>query len=324
MYQTQTFYKYLSILLFANNLIYIKIIKYIYIKLSSIQSTAILTTSITNSKLTAHINHFGAELYSLKNNSDKEYIWGGNPAFWGKHSPVFFPIVGTLKNNTYHIENKEFHLSRHGFARDMEFELIDKKENSATFAIQSSLETQKVYPFSFELRIIYTLQESFLDIQYIVINIGNSKMPFSIGAHPAFALPGNFENFALEFKQDETLEWHLLENDLISNNKKKVALQDNKLPLSYPLFENDALIFKTLQSKTLTILKNENPYLRVHFNDFPNLGIWTKKDAPFLCIEPWFGYSDTEDNSGNLFQKEGIQILEANQTFNSKFSIEIL
>jgi galactose mutarotase-like enzyme len=283
-----------------------------------------LTTTIKNSNLTAEIKHFGAELISLKTNTNKEYIWEGNPDFWGKHSPILFPIVGTLKNNSFHYDGMEYHLSRHGFARDMEFELIDKKENSATFSLQSSEETLRVYPFIFELQIIYTLDKNSLNIEYKVMNKGKSKMPFSIGAHPAFAMPGNFENYSIAFEKEEPLEYYLLENDLISNKTKKLEVQNKRIPLTYKLFENDALIFKTLESGSLIILENENPVLSVIFEGFPSLGIWTKMNAPFLCIEPWFGYSDTEENSGNLFEKEGIQILQENDTFNSKFSVKIL
>ena len=283
-----------------------------------------MKTVIKNTFLTATINSFGAELCSLKNKENKEYIWEGNPDFWGKHSPILFPIVGTLKNNSYQYNEIEYHLSRHGFARDMDFELIDKKENSVTFSIQSSEETLKVYPFLFELQIIYTLDENRLQIEYEVMNNGKSKMPFSIGAHPAFALPGNFENYAIQFEKEESLEYYLLENDLISNKTKTLELQNKLVPLNYQLFKNDALIFKTLESNSVTILENSNPKLRVNFNNFPSLGIWTKMNAPFLCIEPWFGYSDTNENSGNLFEKEGIQILEENKTFRSEFSIEIL
>jgi galactose mutarotase-like enzyme len=116
-------------------------------------------TTLKNNTLTAQIQHLGAELISLKSSQGKEYIWEGNPEFWGKHSPVLFPIVGTLKNNTFHHNEKNYHLSRHGFAREMEFQLIDSTENSATFSIQSSEETLKVYPFEFELHLIYTLEK---------------------------------------------------------------------------------------------------------------------------------------------------------------------
>ena len=283
-----------------------------------------MITTIKNSFLTAEIKHIGAELISLKTNLNKEYIWEGNPDFWGKHSPVLFPIVGTLKNNSFHHNGIEYYLSRHGFARDMAFELIDATQNSATFSIQSSEETLKVYPFEFELQLIYTLHGNNLSIAYKVINNGKNAMPFSIGAHPAFALPNQFENYAIAFEKEEPLEYYLLENDLISNNTKKLEVHNKQIPLTYMLFENDALIFKALQSNSLTILENENPILRVHFEDFPNLGIWTKMNAHFLCIEPWFGYSDTNENFGNLLDKEGIQILNPNEIFNSKFSVEIL
>ncbi|MDI1306154.1 MAG: aldose 1-epimerase family protein [bacterium] len=283
-----------------------------------------MKTVIKNSFLTATINSFGAELCSLKNNENKEYIWEGNPDFWGKHSPVLFPIVGTLKSNSYRYNETEYHLSRHGFAREMDFELVNQKENSVTFSIQSSEETLKVYPFIFELQITYTLDENSLSIEYNVINNGKSKMPFSIGAHPAFALAGNFENYAIQFEKEESLEYYLLENDLISNQTRTLESENKLVPLKYELFENDALIFKRLESNSVTILENKKPFLKVSFEDFPSLGIWTKINAPFLCIEPWFGYSDTNENSGNLFEKEGIQILEENKTFRSEFNIEIL
>lgn len=283
-----------------------------------------MTTTISNSILKASIKHAGAELFSLKDNQENEYIWEGNPDFWGKHSPVLFPIVGTLKNNTYTINEKDYHLPRHGFARDMAFELIEKTENKAVFSLQSSEETLQKYPFEFELQLIYTLNENALELEYKVINKGKEKMPFSIGAHPAIALPNNFEDYALQFEKEESLKYYLLENDLISSKTKILETKDNLVPLNYELFSNDALIFKTLESKSLTILKGLKPYIKVDYKDFPSLGIWTKEDAPFICIEPWLGYSDTDKNTGDLYQKEGILTLEANKDFSAKFSITTL
>ena len=283
-----------------------------------------MTTTISNSNLTAQINHFGAELFSLKNHENKEYIWDGNPVFWGKHSPILFPIVGTLKNNAYSYNGKEYHLPRHGFARDMEFVLINKTENSATFSLISSIETKKIYPFDFELKVIYTLEEYHLSIEYNIINNNNCSMPFSIGAHPAFALPKSFENYSLKFNYNEVLTSYQLENDLLSDTTENIEMIDNEVPLNYSLFEKDALIFKKIKSKSITILENKKPLICVRFDNFPNLGIWTKNKAPFLCIEPWIGYSDTVDSTGNILEKEGIQILNSSEIFKSKFSIEIL
>lgn len=283
-----------------------------------------MTTTISNSNLKAQIKHLGAELFSLKSDQNTEYIWEGNPIFWGKHSPILFPIVGTLKNNSYSINGEKYQLNRHGFAREMEFELIEKTDDSATFSLVSTLETKKVYPFDFELQICYSLKDNKLNIDYKVINKNETTMPFAIGAHPAFALPENFEDYNLEFQQDEVLKYYLLKDGLISNHTNELQLDKKQLGLNYKQFEKDALVFKTLQSKSITILKNTNPILKVNFSDFPNLGIWTVVNAPFLCIEPWFGYSDTTEEYDDFSKKEGIQLLKKRDTFESNYSIEIL
>ncbi|WP_031456543.1 aldose 1-epimerase family protein [Flavobacterium chungangense] len=282
-----------------------------------------MNTTISNSKLKASIKLHGAELFSLVDNGNKEYMWNGDLNFWPKHSPILFPIVGSLKNESYTFNEKEYNLGRHGFARDMEFQLIKKTESSATFSLSYNEETLQKYPFKFELQIIYKLEEHKLNIKYKVINKGETKLPFSIGAHPAFSLPEKFSNYSIEFEKEEKLKYSLLEDGLISNTTKILETVNNEVSLNYKLFENDALVFKTLKSNSLTIFQNSKPYIKVDFEGFPNLGIWTKENAPFICIEPWFGYSDTVEKFGDLFKKEGILILEANQTFNTSFEIEI-
>lgn len=280
--------------------------------------------TLSNSELTATINTFGAELISIKNNSNREYIWEGNPNYWGKHSPILFPIVGSLKNNNYIYNNSIYHLPRHGFARELDFEVKEKTDLEVVFSLKQTGATLEKYPFNFELQISYTLTNSVLKIGYKVINNNDFSMPFSIGAHPAFALPSDFKNYELLFEKSEKLIVSTLENDLISNATYILPMENNSLRLNYSLFENDALIFKTIASKSVTITENKIPFLKVHYNDFPSLGIWTKSQAPFICIEPWIGYADTIENNGNLEDKEGIQILGENQTFETNYLIEIL
>ena len=281
-----------------------------------------MNVTIKNTNYTATINTKGAELISFKN-EDREFIWEGNPEFWGKHSPVLFPIVGTLKNNEFQYSEEKYTLSRHGFARDMEFIIKEQSENKIIFSLEPSDATLKNYPFIFELQLVYILEENKLTIQYKVLNKDNKEMPFSIGAHPAFALPGNFEQYSLSFEDDTELNYFLLEDDLLSDKTESIELEDTRLPLNYQLFERDALVFKEINSKSITINENSKPLLKVYSKDFPNLGIWTKTQAPFICIEPWFGYSDTYNNSGNILEKEGIVVLQAGKVFECKFSIEI-
>ena len=284
-----------------------------------------MTTTISNSKIRADISSNGAELISLKKSkTGKEYIWNGNPEFWAKHSPTLFPIVGTLKNNSYLYNNVEYHLSRHGFARDNNFELIHQTDNEVVFSLKSNEETLKLYPFQYELQIKYTISGNDLLVIYHVFNENDFEMPFSIGGHPAFALDKNFENYALEFEADETLEFYLLENDLLLNQSSKINLDKKTLPLTYSLFENDALVFKKLKSNSILLKENNLPILNFRFNDFPNFGIWTKINAPFICLEPWVGYADTISANGNILEKEGIVLLEPKKNTTFTFSITIL
>jgi galactose mutarotase-like enzyme len=281
-----------------------------------------LKVTIKNNNITAIITTKGAELVSLKA-KDREYIWEGNPAFWGKHSPVLFPIVGTLKNNEFQYSEENYSLSRHGFARDMDFKIKEQSESRVVFSLEGSESTFKSYPFIFELQLIYLLEGNRLTIQYEVFNKDNKELPFSIGAHPAFVLPENFESYSLSFEDDKTLTYFLLENDLLSDKNEMINLEEHGMPLDYKLFERDALVFKQINSKSITINENSKPILKIDFKDFPNLGIWTKPKAPFICIEPWFGYSDTNNNSGNILEKEGIVILGTDKVFKCEFSIEI-
>jgi galactose mutarotase-like enzyme len=280
---------------------------------------------ISNNHVSISINSKGAELNSLKNlTTNTEYIWEGNPNFWGKHSPVLFPIVGALKDDSYFYTGKNYNLSRHGFARDYEFEMIDSSSSSVSFLLKQNPEIASKYPFDFELQINYELVNQTLIISYLVNNKLETEMPFCIGAHPAFALPNPFENYSLEFEKEEKLITHELENNLFSGKTRAIHLNKNNLPLHYALFEKDALVFKTIQSKKITILENKKPYLKVDFENFNSLGIWTVQNAPFICIEPWIGFADNYNTNGNIIEKEGIQILKSKQTFKAQFSIEIM
>lgn len=283
-----------------------------------------MKTTLKNLHSTVEINHKGAELCSFKNKFNKEYIWEGNPEFWGKHSPVLFPIVGTLKNNSFVYNDTTYQLLRHGFARDVNFQLISKTDEEAVFSLLANEETLKVYPFLFELQLKYTLIENELQIAYSICNKDDVVLPFSIGAHPAFALPKDFESYTLAFDQYENLISYQLENDLISDSTIEQKMSENKLPLTYSLFENDALILKNLNSKKITIIENNIPLLQIKFDDFPHFGIWTKKEAPFICLEPWLGYSDTIHSNGKIMDKEAIQFIEPNEIVDLVFSIEIL
>ena len=284
-----------------------------------------MNVNLSNEFCSASIFTKGAELNSFKNNqTNTEHIWEGSPAFWGKHSPVLFPIVGALVNNSYVYHGKKYELSRHGFARDFEFEHNNSRPDCASFLLKENAETWLKYPFQFELQIDYTLVEKKLIISYTVRNRSTDEMPFSIGAHPAFALSQSFTDYSLAFEIDEPLITHELDHNVFSGTTRTIPLQNKLLPLDYNLFEKDALVFKTIASKSIIVLEMSLPILKVDFEDFSSLGIWTVHNAPFICIEPWIGFADDATSNGNLFEKTNIQVLQPNSSFNVSFSIELL
>lgn len=279
--------------------------------------------TVSNSIFSAVIDTKGAELKQLLK-GNQNYIWEIDTQYWDKTSPVLFPIVGRLKDDKYTINNKEYSLPRHGFARNYNFEMLNHSENQVVFRLSENEETLKVYPFQFELEMKYILIENTLTIQYSVKNNSKTLMPFSLGGHPAFALHTNLEAYALVFDQEDSLIRHKLKNDYFSGDTFEILLQDHQLYLSDELFEKDAIVLKSFQSKEITLLKNQVPYLSFQLEGFPHLGIWKKANAPFLCIEPWQGFADHCDDSGEIFQKEGIIVLPPNEVFSTSFSITIL
>lgn len=281
-----------------------------------------MIVTISNSIISASINALGAELIRLEKDS-KNYIWSVDETYWNKTSPILFPIVGRLKNDTYSIDNKTYELPRHGFARNFEFQIVNQTESSVVFVLESNSETFKNYPFEFELRLEYELDENELKIKYSVENKSEATMPFSIGAHPAFAIENSFSDYSLKFNQTEEFISHELDNEQFSNSFRKINSENGQINLNYSLFEKDALVFKHLESNKLTLLKKKEPVLSVQLEGFPYLGIWTKPNAPFLCIEPWCGLADNVNHNGNIFEKEGINLLHPQEFFSRTIKIKI-
>ncbi len=279
--------------------------------------------TISNSQLSATINTFGAELISLVKNN-KNYIWTVDETYWNKTSPILFPIVGRLKNDSYGYNGKTYHIPRHGFARNMEFSFDKKSDSQVIFELNETEETKAIYPFTFKLLLAYTIVDMELVIEYFVRNQSDEVIPFSIGAHPAFAISDKFENYSLQFNAADTFETHHLENESFNGKTTLVETKNNAISLNYNLFEKDALVFKQLKSNEVVLKNKDKSILKVNFDHFPYLGIWTKENAPFLCIEPWCGLADHANHNGNLEEKEGMNHLPAGEDFLRAIRIEIL
>ncbi|MCX2573629.1 aldose 1-epimerase family protein [Pedobacter sandarakinus] len=284
--------------------------------------------TLENTYLNVTLSSKGAELQRLySKESGLEYLWNADANFWGKHSPVLFPIVGSLKNDSYTHNGKTYQMPRHGFARDHVFQMEKISEQEAVFTLTQTEETMETYPFPFELKLSYQLIDRKLNLTYQVTNIGADEMLFSLGAHPAFAVPNSaetsFEDYFIAFNVDEKLTYWKLDNGLVSEETESIDLNGHKLKLEHDLFYKDALVFKTLQSNCLSLLNTKNDYgLHFHFEDFPFFGIWSAMDAPFVCLEPWCGVADSVNHDGELSKKEGINRLATGEIWQRFWEVE--
>jgi len=288
--------------------------------------------TLENRKLKIGIKKIGAELSQISSVKNiNEFMWDANPAIWANHAPNLFPIIGALKEDSYRFENKKYAMTKHGFIRNNKDIAIHEKTNdSLTFKLSQNESTLKSYPFKFEFYITYKLTDNKIDIIHTVKNCDEQRLYFSLGGHPAFKCPvyenENYEDYVLEFEHDENSVRHLInmETGLISSKTKPVFNNSNKIPLTHDLFNEDALIFKDLKSRKVTLKSDTyGAILSISYKEFPYLGIWAKPNGNYVCIEPWLGIADYEDTNQELKTKEGILSLEANKSFTASYTIEI-
>jgi len=289
--------------------------------------------SIQNKNLKISIKDIGAELssiVSLKNN--KEYLWRGDQNYWGGQAPILFPFVGRLKDDIFIAKGKEYSQKQHGFfRRSKEIKLIEKTNDKLTYSLKHSKSTLEIYPYKFEFRTSYELLENKIIIQHHVENLGEDTMYFSLGEHPAFNcslsdLNKSYDDCSLVFEKTETdLRWNLDKQGLFDNSTTKVLNNTNKLDLNTNSFDKDALVFKNLKSNQVTLVnKTEGSLITLAFKDFPYLGIWSKPGAPFVCIEPWLGFADSQNTTQRIEEKEAVIHLAPKENFSASYSIEVL
>jgi len=287
-------------------------------------------TVLENDFLRVCIDAKGAQLTSLYNKTTQtEQLWQADPAIWPWHAPNLFPIVGGLINDELLVNGKAYPMKRHGFARLSEFVLLSNDDESAVFSLPNSEKTLAVYPFHFDFEIMYMLIDNSLRVTYKVINHDKKTIYFSVGGHPAFRVPfnagENYEDYYLEFETEEKLTTHLLSADgAFSGETKQVPLDNKKLWLTRDMFDADALVFKNIANRQVTLKsKNHDQSLSVEFPHFNYLGLWAKPGADFVCIEPWLGVTDTEGAPTDISKKENIQKLGIGHVFEAAFFISI-
>ena len=285
---------------------------------------------ISNDKITIQVDSMGAELKSLKDiASGREYMWNADPQYWKRTSPVLFPLVGGLKGGVYRLGEREYAMGQHGFARDMEFKLKSQVAGEIWFTLESDEETLEKYPYPFLLELGYELVEKTVIVKWKVRNPAGDRIYFSIGGHPAFLCPieeGTRQtDYSIRLDASDQVEVSMLDNGLVSGKTVSRKLENGCIPVTEHLFDGDALVIEHDQAHSVALIKPDGKaYLTVTF-DAPLFGIWSppKKQAPFICIEPWYGRCDRTDFNGNWQEREWGQSLGAGETFQAEYRITV-
>jgi galactose mutarotase-like enzyme len=267
------------------------------------------TVEIGTPGLTAEIALKGAELVRLQDEVGRDLLWDGDPAFWTGRAPILFPIVGRLKDDRLSVGGRTYPMRQHGIARTSLFTLAERDETSCRLRLADDETTKQAYPFDFTLDVTYRIAGATLAITGTVHNPGVVAMPVSFGFHPAFRWPLPYgspaKDHAVTFATDEAAPIATLEGGLLSGRKPS-PVEGRKLALTPDLFDRDALVFLAPASRSLHYGPEKGRGLRVDFADMPQLGIWSKPGAPFVCVEPWSGYASPADFAGDIAEKPGM------------------
>lgn len=287
---------------------------------------------LENSYMSVSINEKGAELASLVHDG-KEYLWNADATYWGRTAPVLFPFVGSVSGGSYRYDGNEYKMGQHGFARDMVFELEEKTEDSIWFSLKDNEETFAKYPFHFKLLVGYVIEKNKLFVKWKVDNTDSKDLLFSIGGHPAFMCPIDGQGAQTDYnlvlkkagKAVDSVKVGILAAGLLSDESFELKAENGLHKIEADLFDRDALIIEDKQLDEVALAYSDGtPYVTVKF-DTPLMGIWspTGKNAPFVCIEPWYGRCDREGFAGELGEREyGIK-LATGEVFEGGFEVLI-
>jgi galactose mutarotase-like enzyme len=285
-----------------------------------------MLTRIANEYLTVDVSSLGSEMQSLTSADGRNWLWNGDAAFWNGRSPILFPIVGKAPDNRLTINGASYEMNQHGFARRSEFALAEASATSCRYELVASDATRAVYPFDFRLSLTHALADRRLTVAAEVANLGAKPLPFGIGFHPAFVWPlpgssGGSHIVTLDNGAEPALV--RLENGLRLPGRHGSPFKNGRLVLDHGMFVDDAMIFPEDAGNGLTFGAEGGPSLHFTFENLPNLALWTKPGAPFLCVEPWHGTAAEVGAGDDIMARPYSMALAKGETARFGFSVEI-
>ena len=294
--------------------------------------------TLENDELLVTVARRGAELTRIYDKkADREVLWCAEPSVWNRHAPVLFPFVGKCYEGAYVHDGKEYGMTPHGFARDMDFEPLLCDMDECWFRLKDTPETYEKYPFHFEVEIGHRLEGRTIEVMWKVANTDSGEMLFMMGGHPAFQVPEgkNIYDFTFEFNRRGCREGqftdclHYLAPN--ANGYEKEELQGNlklsegRVPLTKGFFDTAlTYMFDEAQVSSVSLIVDGSPYVTLECSDFPYLGIWTMEAThPFVCLEPWYGICASDGYKGELKDRRGIISLPGWENWQKSYRIRV-
>ena len=276
---------------------------------------------LTRNGMTLTVSAKGAEVCSLKT-GEREWIWCGDPAIWGRHAPLCFPLCGKLKDGYFELDGQRYEMGQHGFARDLEHTLVEQTEDALHFRLESSEDTLNRYPWQFRLDTVHRLTENQLTTACTVTNAGGSPMPFQIGYHFAFAIPEEGTN-VVKFQCPEEAVQVLTPGGLTAGTQPRFT-GESEVVLHEHIFDDDSICLHGLKSKVLRLEKADGGALEVGTAEFPYVLLWSKPGLPgFMCIEPWHGLPDRVEGDHDLFHRPAVKVLQPGESFTATHALAL-
>ena len=283
-------------------------------------------TGIGNEYLSVEVSSLGAEMQAIRTGDGRSWLWDGDARWWGGRSPVLFPIVGRAPEDQVSIEGVRYPMGQHGLARRSEFKLVAANGTSCRYELASSEQTS-AYPFEFLLALTHSVAGRAVTVTAEVSNRDTRPMPFGLGFHPAFVWPlpgaaGKMHSVTLDNGAEPELV--RLAGGLVMPEKLASPFRAGRLVLAPELFAADAMLFPEGAGTGLTYAAEDGPAIRLHWENLPNLALWSKPGAPFVCLEPWHGTAAELGGSDELTKRPYTVVLEPGATARFGFSAEIL
>lgn len=291
-----------------------------------------MNTLLKNEYLTVNINLMGAEMCSITDHENNEYLWNGDALYWNEQAPVLFPYIARLTDGCYTFDGGTYSMAIHGIAKYKEFRVAALAKDTAALILSSDDDTLRQYPWNFLFKITYQLEDRTIKIKYEVTNQTEKTMYFGIGSHPGFCIPNtagcSFEDYYLEFEENiSPIRIGFSEDCFVTKHNEDYKLRENRyLDLRHELFDQDAIVLKNAGSCVSIKNKKNRKSIRISYDtSMTYLGIWhtPHTKAPYICIEPWSSLPSIKGEVADLATQKDLISLEAGGTYKTEWSIKI-